>query len=185
MQIELKRLQLETGITFVFVTHDQEEALTMSDHIAVMNNGRILQIGSPRDIYNSPADRFVANFIGESNFLPGKIKNSSNGTVTVAVCGSAEILASVPSDLTPVGTVTVAVRPEHATLAEDVSPGSLIATIEDVVFFGTDTHFHTRLENGDAFVVREQNVPGLEEKFRVGKRVSIQISLLSARVLRD
>ena len=69
MQIELKRLQNETGITFIFVTHDQEEALTMSDRIAVMDKGNVLQIGSPREIYHRPADRFVASFIGESNFL--------------------------------------------------------------------------------------------------------------------
>ena len=72
MQIELKRLQHETGITFIFVTHDQEEALTMSDRIAVMSSGKILQIGSPRDIYDRPAERFVADFIGETNFLDGR-----------------------------------------------------------------------------------------------------------------
>ena len=71
MQIELKRLQHETGITFIFVTHDQEEALTMSDRIAVMSKGKILQIGTPRDIYDAPAERFVADFIGETNFLRG------------------------------------------------------------------------------------------------------------------
>ena len=69
MQIELKRLQLETGITFIFVTHDQEEALTMSDRIAVMNEGHILQVGSPDEIYNYPQERFVADFFGESNFV--------------------------------------------------------------------------------------------------------------------
>ena len=73
MQIELKRLQHETGITFIFVTHDQEEALTMSDRIAVMSKGKILQIGSPRDIYDRPSERFVANFIGETNFLEGEV----------------------------------------------------------------------------------------------------------------
>ncbi|TIT08938.1 MAG: spermidine/putrescine ABC transporter ATP-binding protein, partial [Mesorhizobium sp.] len=73
MQIELKRLQHETGITFIFVTHDQEEALTMSDRIAVMSAGKILQVGAPRDIYDRPAERFVADFIGETNFLPGTV----------------------------------------------------------------------------------------------------------------
>ena len=73
MQIELKRLQNETGITFIFVTHDQEEALTMSDRIAVMSKGHILQVGNPRNIYDHPAERFVANFIGETNFLEGEI----------------------------------------------------------------------------------------------------------------
>ena len=72
MQIELKRLQHETGITFIFVTHDQEEALTMSDRIAVMSAGKILQVGTPRDIYDQPAERFVADFIGETNFLAGR-----------------------------------------------------------------------------------------------------------------
>ena len=71
MQYELKRIQQEVGITFIFVTHDQEEALTMSDKIVVMKNGEIQQIGSPQDIYNEPANRFVANFIGESNILSG------------------------------------------------------------------------------------------------------------------
>ena len=79
MQIELKRLQHETGITFIFVTHDQEEALTMSDRIAVMDKGIVLQIGSPREIYHRPADRFVASFIGESNFLTCTIGKSANG----------------------------------------------------------------------------------------------------------
>ena len=71
MQYELKRIQQEVGITFIFVTHDQEEALTMSDKIVVMKNGEIQQVGTPQDIYNEPANRFVANFIGESNIIPG------------------------------------------------------------------------------------------------------------------
>ena len=73
MQIELKRLQRDTGITFVFVTHDQEEALTMSDRIAVMSQGTVRQVGSPREIYDHPAERFVADFIGEANMLKGEL----------------------------------------------------------------------------------------------------------------
>src|SRR5688572_14584894 len=76
MQVELKRMQHETGITFIFVTHDQEEALTMSDRIAVMSKGRVLQVGAPRDIYTRPADRFVAGFIGETNFMPCTVVSS-------------------------------------------------------------------------------------------------------------
>ena len=87
MQIELKRLQHETGITFIFVTHDQEEALTMSDRIAVMSAGNILQVGAPRDIYDKPAERFVADFIGETNFLTARIDivADSKATVTLAL----------------------------------------------------------------------------------------------------
>jgi spermidine/putrescine transport system ATP-binding protein len=75
MQYELKQIQRNSGITFIFVTHDQEEALTMSDKIVVMNHGEILQIGTPVDIYNEPANKFVANFIGESNIIPGIMKD--------------------------------------------------------------------------------------------------------------
>lgn len=85
MQSELKRLQYETGITFIFVTHDQEEALTKSDRIAVMSAGCILQIGTPREIYNRPADRFVASFIGETNFLTGALQGVTNGKAEVTL----------------------------------------------------------------------------------------------------
>ncbi len=81
MQIELKRLQHETGITFIFVTHDQEEALTMSDRVAVMNEGNILQIGAPHEIYDHPSERFVADFIGDTNFLPADIVERHAGSV--------------------------------------------------------------------------------------------------------
>ena len=89
MQIELKRLQHETGITVIFVTHDQEEALTMSDRIAVMSHGRILQVGTPHEIYERPAERFVANFIGETNFLEGEIAGAANGRAFVKLASGA------------------------------------------------------------------------------------------------
>src|SRR3954451_2316903 len=94
MQIELKRLQHETGITFVFVTHDQEEALTMSDRIAVMSAGKILQVGSPRDIYDRPAERFVADFIGETNFLAAELVAAANGSARVRLAPGCEIDAT-------------------------------------------------------------------------------------------
>ena len=114
MQIELKRLQNETGITFVFVTHDQEEALTMSDRIAVMSTGKILQIGSPADIYDRPAERFVADFIGETNFLIATVVGSREGVATVRLSSGAEVEASVAEGFVPGGEATVVVRPEHA-----------------------------------------------------------------------
>jgi spermidine/putrescine transport system ATP-binding protein len=96
MQIELKRLQHETGITFIFVTHDQEEALTMSDRLAVMDKGRILQVGSPRDIYERPAQRFVADFIGETNFLHAEIVSVEGSGARVRLASGAMITASLP-----------------------------------------------------------------------------------------
>src|SRR5579862_318082 len=88
MQIELKRIQREVGITFVYVTHDQEEALTLSDRIAVFNRGRIEQIGTPEELYERPLTRFVAGFIGETNFLPGRIRDAADGACTVDTFGT-------------------------------------------------------------------------------------------------
>jgi spermidine/putrescine transport system ATP-binding protein len=141
MQTELKRLQRETGITFVFVTHDQEEALTMSDRIAVMSAGKVLQIGTPQDIYQRPANRFVAGFIGETNFLDGQVVP---GGVRLA-CGE-----TVAVDTNRAGSVTLAVRPEHVSLA----PQGLPATIANLVYFGTDTHTHCVLADGTPVVAR-------------------------------
>ncbi|TIT39959.1 MAG: spermidine/putrescine ABC transporter ATP-binding protein, partial [Mesorhizobium sp.] len=116
MQIELKRLQHETGITFIFVTHDQEEALTMSDRIAVMSSGKILQVGTPWDIYDKPAERFVADFIGETNFLTAAITGMANGKARATLKSGATIDATVAEGFQPKDNATVVVRPEHAKL---------------------------------------------------------------------
>ena len=101
MQIELKRLQRDTGITFVFVTHDQEEALTMSDRIAVMSHGQVRQIGNPREIYDHPAERFVADFIGEANMLAGELVRTEGATGWVRLAPDFEVVARVPSGAPP------------------------------------------------------------------------------------
>ena len=101
MQIELKRLQHETGITFIFVTHDQEEALTMSDRLAVMSAGKILQIGSPRDIYDRPAERFVADFIGETNFLAAEVIAVADGRARVKLASGGDLSAPLPEGFQP------------------------------------------------------------------------------------
>ena len=152
MQIELKRLQHETGITFIFVTHDQEEALTMSDRIAVMSKGKILQIGWPRDIYDRPSERFVANFIGETNFLEGQVTavEGSDGRGE-ARRAAQTISAGLPDGLKPSGRVTLVVRPEHADLVKPGGAADLWGKLENVVYFGTDTHYHVRLDGGAAF----------------------------------
>ena len=184
MQIELKRLQSETGITFIFVTHDQEEALTMSDRIAVMSQGKILQVGSPRDIYDRPSERFVANFIGETNFLSGEVAGVANGKATVKLGAGAMVEAAVPDGHALSGPVTIMVRPEHARLVAD-GAGLLGGVLENIVYFGTDTHFHLRLDDGQAFIVRQQNsltgAPGHAE----GERVGLEIAPGAPRVLRD
>ncbi len=183
MQIELKRMQHETGITFVFVTHDQEEALTMSDRIAVMSKGKILQIGSPWDIYDRPADRFVADFIGETNFLDATIVGTRDGFARVRLKSGVEIDASVAEGMTPTGEVTVAIRPEHARAVGE--SGQLSGTVENVVYFGTDTHIHVKLDDGAIFTVRQQNAPDKACGFAVGDRASVEIATGAAQVLKD
>jgi spermidine/putrescine transport system ATP-binding protein len=174
MQIELKRLQLETGITFVFVTHDQEEALTMSDRIGVMSAGQLQQVGTPRDIYRRPANRFVAGFIGETNFLtgtaaPGGVKLDGGAVVRIEGAGQS-------------GRVTVAVRPENVRLAAAAEAGAITATVTNLVYFGTDTHVHARLADGAEVVAR---VPaGAEgDGATVGQSVGLKFAPGSAQLL--
>jgi spermidine/putrescine transport system ATP-binding protein len=185
MQIELKRLQSQTGITFVFVTHDQEEALTMSDRIAVMSKGAILQVGTPNEIYNQPATRFVADFIGESNFLPAVVDAVAENTAQVTLAAGAGLQASVTAPPMVGSGVTVVVRPEHATLHEIPEPGDIAVTVTNAVFFGTDTHYHTELADGSPFVVREQNAVGATTRFVTGQKVGLSVTQGAARILRD
>lgn len=184
MQIELKRMQGETGITFVFVTHDQEEALTMSDRIAVMSKGRILQIGSPRQIYEHPAERFVANFIGEANFLAGEISAVDGAVATVKLDGGRALQANLADVETSSGRVTVVVRPEHCDVAAG-GGGDLSGTVETVVYSGNDTHVHVRLDNGEPFVIRNQSRRGGDPGLTEGARIAIAIQPGAAQVVKD
>jgi spermidine/putrescine transport system ATP-binding protein len=186
MQIELKRLQNETGITFIFVTHDQEEALTMSDRVAVMSRGHILQVGSPREIYDHPAERFVANFIGETNFLQAELAGTSGGKANVRLtCGGAALAATLPPGFTPKEKVTIVVRPEHAQIVGNGTQATLSGKLENVVYFGTDTHFHVRLQDGSEFIVRQQNSRTRPNSLASGDQAGIMIDDHSAQVLRD
>ncbi len=185
MQIELKRLQHETGITFIFVTHDQEEALTMSDRIAVMSKGRILQVGSPRDIYDRPSERFVANFIGETNFLEGHVAEIGESEATVKLAGGAVISAGLPEGLRPAGKVTVVVRPEHADLVKPGAKADLWGKLANVVYFGTDTHYHVMLDGDIPFIIRQQNSRGGGVGFQTGDAVGVLLEQHAAQVLRD
>lgn len=179
MQIELKRLQTETGITFIFVTHDQEEALTMSDRIAVMSKGKILQVGSPHDIYEKPATRFVANFIGETNFLNGTMSGKK-----VKLDAGPTIAAAAPDGLLPNGKVTVVLRPEHVSLVP-LKQAELKGTVENIVYFGTDTHIHLNLSNGQPFMLRQQNAGSKKLNVKQGDQVGLAIADDTARILND
>jgi spermidine/putrescine transport system ATP-binding protein len=184
MQIELKRLQAETGITFIFVTHDQEEALTMSDRIAVMNKGHILQVGVPRDIYERPSERFVANFIGETNFLKGTAQPSSNNKLRVDLAAGGSLFLDPVEGVPLRGDVTVIARPENASLVS-VKAGNVSGTVENIIYFGTDTHFHVKLTSGEPFVVRRQNNKASPGTLTVGTQVGVMFEAGAAQVLKD
>ncbi len=151
MQVELKRIQREVGITFVYVTHDQNEALTMSDRIAVMNDGIIEQLGSPRDIYEHPASRFVAGFIGTSNLLTGRATSVTAKQIVVPL-RDRQVSEGQQLELT--------VRPEKIELtAERPTSGdcALRGTLSEVVYLGTSTNFAVATSTGADMVVFQQN----------------------------
>ncbi len=191
MQLELKRLQREVGITFIFVTHDQEEALTMSDRIAVMNGGRVLQMGSPDDIYERPSSRFVADFIGETSFLAGMVGEEQGGEVQVELEGGGAMRAVSEATLSRGQRITVAIRPEKmhlrglasiVHLPEDYV--QLPGQVEDVVYIGTDTHYAVRLQGGQSLRVREQNTDPTSRRLAItGDAVTVAFAPSAARIL--
>jgi spermidine/putrescine transport system ATP-binding protein len=144
LQFELKALHREVGITFVYVTHDQEEALTMSDRLAVMKEGEIEQIGAPRDVYESPASIYVADFLGLANLLPATVP--SRGTIEVGGRGFA-----VPTGDT-VGACTVFARPERLKVV-GVDEGMVSGTVTDVVFVGSTTHIRVAVDARELQIV--------------------------------
>jgi spermidine/putrescine transport system ATP-binding protein len=150
MQIELKRIQREVGITFVFVTHDQGEALTMSDRIAVMSEGRVEQVGAPFDIYSRPQSLFVAGFIGSANLLPGTIASTDASGTRVDLVGGSQVVVvagnSADNVQLAVGSqVTVMVRPEQMVMG---SEGNLRITVTDTVYQGSSLRIVGQLGNG-------------------------------------
>jgi spermidine/putrescine ABC transporter ATP-binding subunit len=162
MQVELRALQRRLGITTVMVTHDQDEALTMSDRIVIMRDGRIEQIGEPADVYEHPASRFTASFLGASNFFRGRVSDSGGGVLTVAV-PDGPILRAGGARST--GTeVTLSLRPEAIAVGpangEETAPNSTAAVVEQVIYHGFVTHLHLRLPNGEPLIAFRQQAAG-------------------------
>ena len=187
MQLELKALQDRVGITFVYVTHDQEEALTMSDRIAVMNRGRVLQVGSPTDIYEHPASRFVADFIGETNFLEGQVSALDGDLATVAL--DTFRVTSTYAQRPAVGqTVTVAVRPEKIRLSRQPleGPNAFEGRVEDMIYIGKDSDYRVRIGRATRLRVRVQNRAASPEEAPVpGETAWVQWPPPSARLLQE
>jgi spermidine/putrescine transport system ATP-binding protein len=161
MQLELKQLQKELGVTLIFVTHDQEEAMTMSDRIAVMNQGHYEQIGDPEQLYERPRTRFVAGFLGVSNLLQGRADGSDDGYAQVRLANDARV--RVRRELVDgKSEVEVGVRPEKIRLAAadaERSRGNVLTgTVRDASYMGVSTQYIVELESGERVTIYEQNV---------------------------
>jgi spermidine/putrescine transport system ATP-binding protein len=178
MQIELKRIQTEVGITFVHVTHDQEEAMTMADTIAVMNAGVIEQMGDPTELYENPATTFAANFLGQSNMVAGRVLERSGARVLLDVQGSKLVAPANRAQQAAQPDVWVGVRPEKVFLAHtetETDDGSNMlrgAVVTDVSFVGVSTQYLAKLPWGQELMVFEQNT-GARELFRPGDQVDL------------
>ena len=181
MRSELKNLQRRTGITFVFVTHDQEEALTMSDRIAVMSKGKVQQLGSPIDIYEQPVNRFVADFIGDTNFVEASVDGRAGDFVHCHAAGGLDFLANPTANATAGAKVTLAIRPEKINLRS----GGEAGTIAQTVYVGTDTNYELTLADGSRLVVRVQNAVDGRAQFAIGDKVGIEVPAGAARMLLD
>lgn len=188
MQIEIMRLHRDLGITILYVTHDQEEALVMSDRIAVFNEGRIEQIGSPSDLYENPRTHFVADFIGESNFIAGKVVQVDNGFATVE--GSRRFTGRSEDGIATGKAAVVAVRPERLCIRNYGEPGEgddneISATVSNIVYLGQSCKFIVKAQDDIKMMVLVQaNVQGLED-INIGSEVTVSWSSQNCKVLPD
>ncbi len=171
MQIELKRIQQEVGLTFIHVTHDQEEAMTMADHIAVMNAGHMEQLADPSTLYEKPTSTFVANFLGQSNLLRARVTGGGDGGVLTADVQGHEVAVAaekVPAGLTD---VWLGVRPEKLTLGEGGGRNRLAGAVVDASFTGVATQYLVRMPWGSDVVVVQQNDGSA--RARLGEHVTL------------
>ncbi len=173
MQIELKWIQTEIGLTFVHVTHDQEEAMTMADTIAVMNEGRIEQMGSPADLYDNPKTAFVANFLGQSNLIKGSIESNGSESLVVNLFGQKVAVPRARSSARD-SSILVGIRPEKLRISPETSSasGNVLTggIIEDVSYIGVSTQYQVLMPWGQELMVFEQNddgVPPLDKGDRI------------------
>ena len=187
MRFELKELQRETGITFIFVTHDQEEALTMSDRIAVMSAGELQQLGDARDIYERPSNMFVADFIGETNLLEVEVDAVEAGRAQVHLGGGHQLSVDAVEGVGEGAKVHMSVRPERLYLSEGAEgPESLAGRVRANMFVGTDIQTLLDLDGGVQISVRSSNSErGNKRVFEPGQIAHINMEQGAARLLAD
>lgn len=186
MQIELKHMQQQVGITFIYVTHDQEEALTMSDRIAVMSEGKILQVGTPMEIYEEPQSLFVADFIGETNLLTGKIVEQNGEQVVVLVDETLPITVSHSDRLSVGQIVTIVIRPEKIAISQtsNGNRGGMSVKVEESVYIGTDTRYSVRLTEQSLLSIRQQNLYSHQSRlYQPGEEMAIELAPDNLRLI--
>ena len=182
VRLELQQLQQETGITFIFVTHDQEEALTMSDRIAVIEAGEVQQIGNARDIYEEPNNKFVANFIGETNLIDVSVNGLSDGVATLTLPGGAQFSCPAAQGAEP-GTGHLSVRPERVTLTKPAD-GLLTGRVTRLIYLGTDMQIEVTLDDGEVVTSRMQNSEAAQIPNQ-GDEIGLNFEQTAARLLVD
>src|SRR5262245_45621053 len=180
MRTELKELQRRTGITFVYVTHDQSEALALSDRIAVMQLGKLQQYGTPFEVYAQPASRMVADFMGLVNFVPGRVREVRNGSGTIEIAGDLVIDVAALDGMSAGETVDVSIRPENIRLTAPSAAAANAAKITNHVFLGNISEYYATLPSGQ--VLRVQTHP--LEHFEVGADVTLEIDAKQCSVFR-
>ena len=185
MQLELKHLQRETGITFIFVTHDQDEALTMSDRIAVMSSGELQQLGDARDIYEKPANRFVADFIGETNLIDITVKSKDGDRVLCAFPNGLTLTCDAREGMDAGQNGHLSIRPERMKLHEtQVEAENFTATVVENVYAGTDVQTIVNLKDDMKLTVRTQNSDiGKTMIFEPGTDVFVDVEFGAARLM--
>jgi len=182
MRLELKRIQREMGTTMLFVTHDQEEALTLGDRIAVMHNGRIEQVGTPVDIYRCPATRFVASFIGDMNFLPGAVCGDAVGGTSPARLTAGGPVQQVSGHFAPGTKITACTRPENVCVNVPARAASYIGTVRYVGFAGDCIRYVVCLDDGTEIQARE-SADESRSLFSIGDRVAVEWKERALRAL--
>ena len=184
MQLEIKQLQRQLRITVIYVTHDQSEALTMSDRIAIMNDGRFEQVGSPEGLYRAPANRFVADFIGETCFFQAVVEGAEDG-LTVARAGGGTVRYPADEPAETGREVELMVRPEAVRIAgpEASADNRLDGVVTEAIYLGELTRCHVRLGDGQRLVMKQQNMDGVPQ-IRSGDRVTVSWSVRDTRLVR-
>jgi spermidine/putrescine transport system ATP-binding protein len=186
MRVELKNLQAELGITFIYVTHDQEEALAMSDRIAVMDAGRVVQVADPEAIYNRPVNRFVADFIGETNFLPVQVTAVSANRASLTLAKQT-VWTEIEAPVDVGQPMTLAIRPEKVYVARPTHVNGRVALpgeVQQVMYLGTDTRYAICLEDGLTLVALARNLNG-DGPLSLGEPVQVYWQEADARLLME